>query len=170
MEDAKAHSVLFHVATGIAIFLATVLYVKYHRGTASAAALEYAAKIQQQQQEEERKANASAAKEAAEDEKKEDVDPPKAAASPPRNAIKAFQFEDYTTMMCLPCDTPLTAKKEEEAEGKEEEEQENTLGTNNDTFQCACGQGWIPPGLVKTLGGAEAIFRMGSGQCYHKQM
>lgn len=159
-DDTKTRSVVFHVASGILVFLATVLYVKYHRGTASEAALAYAAKIRQQQQEEQRKK----AKET-QDEKKENTEPLR--SRPP----KPFQFDDHTSMVCLPVTTTttLTAQKEEEKEEVEEVKEDSLARRNNYGFQCACGQGFIPPGLVKTLGGAEAIFRMGAGQCYHKQ-
>lgn len=41
---------------------------------------------------------------------------------------------------------------------------------NNNKWRCACEGGFLPPGLLKTFGGAEAVMRLGSGQCYHKQM
>lgn len=37
-------------------------------------------------------------------------------------------------------------------------------------WRCACEGGFLPPGLLKTFGGAEAVMRLGSGQCYHKNM
>ena len=39
---------------------------------------------------------------------------------------------------------------------------------NNNTWRCACENGFLPPGLLKNFGGAEAVMRMGMGQCYHK--
>lgn len=36
-------------------------------------------------------------------------------------------------------------------------------------WRCACEGGFLPPGMLKSLGGAEAAIRMGTGQCYHKQ-
>jgi len=35
-------------------------------------------------------------------------------------------------------------------------------------WRCACENGFLPPGLLKNLGGAEAMLRMGTGQCFHK--
>jgi hypothetical protein len=37
------------------------------------------------------------------------------------------------------------------------------------TWRCACQGTFLPPGLLRTLGGAEAVLRMGGGQCYHQR-
>jgi len=38
-------------------------------------------------------------------------------------------------------------------------------------WQCACEGGlFLPSSMLKSFSGAEAVFRMGSGQCYHKQL
>ena len=39
--------------------------------------------------------------------------------------------------------------------------------TNSNQWRCACEGGFLPPGM---FGGVEAVMRMGTGQCYHKQM
>jgi hypothetical protein len=47
------------------------------------------------------------------------------------------------------------------------------LGNNKSDvngWRCACEGGFLPPGLLKSFGGAEAIMRLGTGQCYHKQL
>ena len=36
-------------------------------------------------------------------------------------------------------------------------------------WRCVCENGFLPPGLLKSFGSAEAIVRLGTGQCYHKQ-
>lgn len=41
-----------------------------------------------------------------------------------------------------------------------------TSSTKNNNWRCACEGGFLPPGM---FGNAEAVLRMGSGQCYHKQ-
>jgi hypothetical protein len=41
---------------------------------------------------------------------------------------------------------------------------------DGNNWRCACEGGFLPPGLLKTFGGAEAVMRLGSGQCYHKQV
>jgi uncharacterized membrane protein YhiD involved in acid resistance len=62
----------------------------------------------------------------------------------------------------------LEGKKGTEKEEKEEEkEEEITSGASN--WRCACESGFLPPGLLKSFGGAEAVIRMSTGQCYHKQ-
>ena len=39
---------------------------------------------------------------------------------------------------------------------------------NKDQWKCVCETGFLPPGLLKSFGGMEAVFRMSTGQCYHK--
>lgn len=50
-----------------------------------------------------------------------------------------------------------------------QEEEEEDLFKMNDQWRCACEGGFLPPGLLKSFGGAEAVMRLGTGQCYHKQ-
>ena len=40
--------------------------------------------------------------------------------------------------------------------------------SDNNTWRCACESGFLPPGLLKSFSGVEAMVRMGTGQCYHK--
>lgn len=57
---------------------------------------------------------------------------------------------------------------------------ENATTTNTDPedllqgfnqWRCVCEEGsFLPPALLKTFGPAEAMVRLGTGQCYHKQM
>ena len=44
---------------------------------------------------------------------------------------------------------------------------ENNSKSNISNWRCACEGGFLPPSLLKSFGGAEAVFRMGAGQCYH---
>jgi hypothetical protein len=44
-------------------------------------------------------------------------------------------------------------------------ETETTRTANN--WRCACDGGFLPPGM---FGNMEAVLKMGSGQCYHKQL
>jgi hypothetical protein len=37
-------------------------------------------------------------------------------------------------------------------------------------WRCACEGGFLPPGLLKTFGGVESVYKMGIGDCYHKKM
>jgi hypothetical protein len=62
--------------------------------------------------------------------------------------------------------------KSQEAEEKAsksspKEENEDIFAMNNNNWRCACEGGFLPPGM---FGGAEAVMRMGVGQCYHKKM
>ena len=36
-------------------------------------------------------------------------------------------------------------------------------------WKCACEFGFLPAGILKTFGNAEAMMRLGVGQCYHKK-
>ena len=36
-------------------------------------------------------------------------------------------------------------------------------------WKCACELGFLPAGMLKTFGNAEAMMRLGVGQCYHKK-
>ena len=54
-----------------------------------------------------------------------------------------------------------------------ESREEDAPSADNDnntniTWRCACENGFLPAGLLKNFGGAEAVMRMGVGQCYHK--
>jgi hypothetical protein len=46
---------------------------------------------------------------------------------------------------------------------------EDTPDVNSTNWRCACEGGFLPPGLLQSFGGAEAVIRMSTGQCYHKQ-
>ena len=37
-------------------------------------------------------------------------------------------------------------------------------------WRCVCEKGFLPPGMLKSFSSAEAVVRLGTGQCYHKQM
>jgi hypothetical protein len=69
--------------------------------------------------------------------------------------------------------TPTPANDDTEASSeiitlqREETEKEYTEAENN--WRCACEGGFLPPGMLKSFGGAEAVMRLGTGQCYHKQ-
>ena len=36
-------------------------------------------------------------------------------------------------------------------------------------WRCVCETGFLPRGMLQSLGGAEAVLRMGAGQCFHKK-
>ena len=66
---------------------------------------------------------------------------------------------------------PLKSQEAEKASKspKEEDdaEEEEDLFAMNKNWRCGCEGGFLPPGM---FGGAEAVMRMGTGQCYHKKM
>jgi FtsZ-interacting cell division protein ZipA len=59
----------------------------------------------------------------------------------------------------------------EEVENDDDEEDwlKNSNNNNNNNWRCACEFGFLPAGMLKTFGNAEAIAKLGIGQCYHKQ-
>jgi hypothetical protein len=56
-----------------------------------------------------------------------------------------------------------------------DEQAEQVVGTTkavvveSNNWRCACEGGFLPAGLLKSFGGAEAVMRLGTGQCYHQQ-
>mmetsp|Transcript_33115 Transcript_33115/g.55510 ORF Transcript_33115/g.55510 Transcript_33115/m.55510 type:complete len:167 (+) Transcript_33115:176-676(+) len=64
------------------------------------------------------------------------------------------------------------SKKPKEAVSLDSNKDEEDLFKMNDAgnWRCACEGGFLPPGMLKTFGSAEAMMRLGTGQCYHKQM
>jgi len=46
---------------------------------------------------------------------------------------------------------------------------DGNTGNSNNNWRCACEFGFLPAGMLKTFGSAEAIAKLGIGQCYHKQ-
>lgn len=66
---------------------------------------------------------------------------------------------------------PRTSAKEHPKQQSmdEDNDDDEDLFQMNDTWRCACENGFLPPGMLKTFGNAEAMIRLGTGQCYHKQ-
>ncbi|GAX20098.1 hypothetical protein FisN_18Lu038 [Fistulifera solaris] len=64
-----------------------------------------------------------------------------------------------------------TTEKEEPVETIEEttDSAVHTIDTPNNGWRCACEGGFLPPGLLQNLSGAEAVLRMSAGRCYHKK-
>ena len=44
-----------------------------------------------------------------------------------------------------------------------------TIQQEGRIWKCACELGILPAGILKTFGNAEAMMRLGVGQCYHKK-
>ena len=60
----------------------------------------------------------------------------------------------------------LNIDKEDDDEDKIKSEQQKQ---DNNNWRCVCETGFLPPGLLKNFGGAEAMIRLGTGSCYHKK-
>jgi beta-glucosidase/6-phospho-beta-glucosidase/beta-galactosidase len=87
-----------------------------------------------------------------------------------------YDFDDEITVQSFlevhkEGDFPKFRKEEEEEEEEEEveKEEEEEITSSASNWRCACEEGFLPPGLLKSFGGAEAVIKMVSGQCYHKQ-
>ncbi|CAJ1946370.1 unnamed protein product [Cylindrotheca closterium] len=51
------------------------------------------------------------------------------------------------------------------------EDNKEDIFERSNQWRCVCEEGsFLPPALLKTFGPAEAMVRLGTGQCYHKQM
>ncbi len=62
-------------------------------------------------------------------------------------------------------------------EGVGEKKGDNNLkqqqeATNDGGWKCACEGGgiFLPPSMMRSVGGPSAFMRAGAGNCYHKQM
>ena len=62
----------------------------------------------------------------------------------------------------------FASNRYENLQGEEQLPLKQTQAADNSTttWRCACEGGFFPPGM---FGNTEAVLRMGSGQCYHKQ-
>ena len=60
---------------------------------------------------------------------------------------------------------PRKDPKENQKIMKTDQENEQS---NEQKWRCACEGSFLPPSLLRSFGGAEAIFKAGMGQCYHK--
>lgn len=59
-----------------------------------------------------------------------------------------------------------TLRRPANKEAAESEFEQLTEKGKSSNWRCACDGGFLPPGM---FGNVEAVLRMGSGQCYHKQ-
>jgi hypothetical protein len=58
---------------------------------------------------------------------------------------------------------------DDKLKAEEQESDEDLFAMNDNGWRCACEGGFLPPGMLKSFGSAEAVMRLGTGQCYHKQ-
>lgn len=69
----------------------------------------------------------------------------------------------------LPAKKTITNNRAEEESGGNELKQD---ASNDGGWKCACEGGgiFLPPSLMRSVGGPSAFMRAGAGNCYHKQM
>ena len=64
---------------------------------------------------------------------------------------------------------PTTKANTEGNDSSEPTAEANTEESSpENNWRCACEGGFLPAGMLKSFGGAEAVMRLGTGQCYHK--
>lgn len=163
--------------TAIALVLSfSTLFLQWNRYTASRDAAEYATKIKNQQQFQERKSlqneeetvdsdNLSCKSENGEEDSKrpsEDSDDEDFEIVEVPAEVEKDMAENYTSSLQ---DKGLNQSDTDGAEDYNEPVQK-TLNDKVVQWRCVCEGGFLPPGM---FGGAEAVFRLGTGQCYHKQ-
>lgn len=84
------------------------------------------------------------------DQRKPIQSPISSASQTEATTVGAIDKNDYG--ICLPVQSPPSIRT-----------------NNNNNWRCACEGGFLPPGMLQKFSGMEAMFRMSSGQCYHKQ-
>ena len=74
-----------------------------------------------------------------------------------------------------------SVSEDAEKEIKQGNDSKNKLGSGNgnannespkkedNNWRCVCETGFLPPGMLKNFGSAEAMIRLGTGSCYHKK-
>ena len=151
MNASANHSttdILIHILGGAMVLLLSLLYLQSNRQAASKDAIAYAEKMRLQ-------AKATG---------EEDDTPSRPPADTDHN-----NGSDADSTTKLPENESSVKDKDEDSvvpsKGDDDEKEEDWFAMNNN-WRCACEGGFLPPGM---LGGAEAVFRMGTGQCYHKR-
>jgi hypothetical protein len=148
MDDVNSTlSILFHLLGGGMVLLLSLYYLHINRVAASRDAIAYAEKMRMKETEK------PSSIDRVEDDKITTTTTKSKTATENESPIeeKKSTVED--------------PKKKDKAPSDEEEEEEDLFAMNNN-WRCACENGFLPPGM---LGGAEAVFRMGVGDCYHKR-
>lgn len=151
------------ILAGILTVLFTVVYVQWNRRAASIDAIAYAAKIRQQQQAVD--TSKEEALETIDDVGQENSDV--TTNTLPDNNPSA---ENTTSTVALEDTEPINANSDDDNESQASPADEAMSSFNNNTnnqWRCACEGGFLPAGMLQSLGGAEAVFNMGIGACYH---
>ena len=168
----------------ILVLIFSVLYVQWNSHAASRDAAEYAAKVllQQNQQEDQRKRNDKADNGivntvgnstsesqtersiSTEASTEEEEGKNGTSSSPQKSLAEAEEPMNEKTIQ-----DEKKAENEQKGNVILEEGKTSTKNLFDNQWRCACEGGFLPPGMLQSLGGAEAVFKMGMGECYHKQ-
>jgi hypothetical protein len=171
LVDLFYSSLPFRIAVGLLVGLLSTLYSQRNRHAASQDALAYAARTRLQ------KEAATIAAEEREIQERANQDNPSAALKSSGAEVCNNASEENDNKK----PTEGSERTAEDGEGvqqdqlqEEDESADEDIDDMADTtktiqWRCACQGGFLPAGLLQSLGGAEAVFRMGTGQCYHKQ-
>ena len=168
------------ILVGLLIVVFTILYIQWHRQAASRDAIAYAAKIRQQEAEKTTLEDKGTKESSADTTNKESPDsdePNTPIAGENNDQIKnniAASEEIYPEDTSLaedannnPSEPEAEAPNESSSDGESNSADEDVISSNNNQWRCACEGGFLPAGMLQSLGGAEAVFNMGIGACYH---
>lgn len=84
------------------------------------------------------------------------------------NSIKSLQSAASSTLSNANSNSGETLTQNNSKSNKND----NNNSSSSSGWKCACEGGgiFLPPSLMKNLGGPGAAIRLGTGSCYHKQM
>ena len=86
-----------------------------------------------------------------------------------RMTINASSAEnDFQCVIAAPAKNDMTASDQVNKNQTSEDRAPPTIQEGR-IWKCACELGILPAGILKTFGNAEAMMRLGVGQCYHKK-
>ncbi len=96
------------------------------------------------------------------------IGPPRTLKKPPEEAVIKTTNGNLNSNNSVTNDPIAT---EERGRSKDNREK-SSINAGNDGWKCACEGGglFLPPNLMRSLGGPGAALRLGAGGCYHKQL
>ena len=174
------------ILIGFLTVIFTVVYIQWNRRAASIDAIAYATKIRQQQQQAV-DMKKKAVLEAIDDTSQENSDARKSPdnnipLADPKTILDAAESQGANANINISIegeasnnaenttdamkDTVPTKSNSDDNERDDEAMSSFSNNTNNQ-WRCACEGGFLPAGMLQSLGGAEAVFNMGIGSCYH---
>jgi hypothetical protein len=184
--------------TAVALILSfSTLYLQWNRYLATRDAAEYAARIKKQLQQTAEEMEMDSMNDETEHDDEEESDDDESSEGNQGEEAKTVEQEEDFEMVDLPAEvekdiaenysaslkkigidsddsdndiTKSVDSREEDKYSNEAIKASMTTSSNDNQWRCACADGgFLPPGMLSSLGGAEAVFRLGTGQCYHKQ-